>query len=100
MKDNQNLDEEEVREALGVERLYEVDVKIPIEGRVALYPLTISAVNAKDACNKVITLVRDGSVDAEGHAIEINEEEYDVLDNDGTGWEFNVVPKEKEEQNE
>jgi len=89
-----NLNEEEVREALGVERLYEVSFRIPTTGHVFLYPLVVSALNEKDARDKAASAVFNG----EGREMEV-ERDYEASE-DASEWEFNVIPKEKGKQNE
>ena len=96
MKDNQNLNKDEVRKAPGAEKIYSVDITIPITGDVTLCPLTISASNEKEARNKALELV-DGvyNIDSEESEIKIVEEEINLME-DESEWTIKITPKEKE----
>lgn len=81
--------EDAVREALGVEKKFEVHLRIPVCGLATLKGAVVMAVNEEDAKKKAIELIEEWGEDALGNEPEEAECNYDY--GPSTEWEVTVT---------
>ncbi len=72
--------EDDVREALGVEKRFKVNISIPITGSLNMRQIVVDAVNPDEAKTKAKELAIFGEADANGDEPEEAETDYDYVD--------------------
>lgn len=82
--------EDAVREALGVERKFEVYISVPITGIVHLKEIVVMAVDEENAKEKAVKLFQEGGVDIDGCKPDEAEHGYEYVST--SEWIVNASP--------